>query len=587
MSSKREIVINCGISHVSASIFSFDGSMLVLEKVGLHTLNYDYTQDTLWIDAVISGIQELCEELKLKGNARFIFPGSFLLTKTIRVPRVEKDKQDKIVGFELSQKMPFPLAELIWDYQIIDDDGVEQEILAFAVKPEVAESFCEKLVLLGLAPIQITPAPILDYNALRASGIGLDESETLVVNMGAKSTNLLFINPTGFLIRSIAVGGNALSQNLADRLGVLFEKAEEVKKSYFSGQMALAPEDPNIQNIESCAQQFLARASQEITRSIVTYKRLKKGRAPERIFLAGRGALLRQLPEYISQSQQLSIDYLDPTKFLNMGPNISPEMQSLIPFMLSEPVGLASSLFMEDETQRFAPALNLLPSSKISSLGFKKKKPLLYAACIIFSLLPLPQLVKSTGELKKLKTFHAREIITTEEMELELSQKKKKHEKFLFTDRLADEVKNKNLPFVRKQETCWQINDLLNQLQGTLDHPEVKDTWFDNLTLVIESTKGARRVPKESMEEAKNKIKLELSGRYLVRASEEELSASDEEKRNTLIDLNSEKQEALTAYLNGVSVVEKIEKKVFSIEGKGDLFGKYFTHFEYEITTNL
>ena len=128
---------------------------------------------------------------------------------------------------------------------------------------------------------------------------------------------------------------------------------------------------------------------------------------------------------------------------------------------------------------------------------------------------------------------------------------------------------------------------MLNQLQGTLDHPEVKDTWFDNLTLVIESTKGARRVPKESMEEAKNKIKLELSGRYLVRASEEELSASDEEKRNTLIDLNSEKQEALTAYLNGVSVVEKIERKVFSIEGKGDLFGKYFTHFEYEITTNL
>ena len=128
---------------------------------------------------------------------------------------------------------------------------------------------------------------------------------------------------------------------------------------------------------------------------------------------------------------------------------------------------------------------------------------------------------------------------------------------------------------------------MLNQLQGTLDHPEVKDTWFDNLTLVIESTKGVRRVSKESIEEAKNKIKLELSGRYLVRASEEELSASDEEKRNTLIDLNSEKQEALTAYLNGVSVVEKIERKVFSIEGKGDLFGKYFTHFEYEITTNL
>ena len=332
MAKNREIIFNCGISHLSASVFSSGVDTLVLEKVGLHTLSYDYTQEKDWLEAVVSGIKLLSEDLKLKGQARFIFPSSFLLTKTIRVPRVEKDKQDKIVEFELSQKMPFPLADLIWDYQIIDDDGVEQEILAFAVKPEVAESFCEKLIELGLSPVQITPAPILDYNALRSSGIGLDESEILVVNMGAKSTNLLFINPTGFLIRSIAVGGNALTQNLADRLGILFEKAEEVKKSYFSGQMALSPEDPNLQNIESCAQQFLARASQEITRSIVTYKRLKKGKSPERIYLAGRGALLRNLPEYISQSQQLSIDYFDPTKTLQVGNGVSSEMKGVASF---------------------------------------------------------------------------------------------------------------------------------------------------------------------------------------------------------------------------------------------------------------
>ena len=133
----------------------------------------------------------------IKGDARFIFPGSLLLTKTIRVPHVEEEKQKKIVAFELMQKMPVPLTELIWDYQVIDDDGVEQEILAFAVKPKVAEDFCERVMEIGLTPVQITPAPVLDYNAMRASGIGLDSGETLVVSVGAKSTNLLFINPTG------------------------------------------------------------------------------------------------------------------------------------------------------------------------------------------------------------------------------------------------------------------------------------------------------------------------------------------------------------------------------------------------------
>lgn len=584
MANKREIIINCGISHVSASIFSNDVEAVRLEKVGLQTLNYDYTNDNLWLEAVVDELETLCSKLKIKGNARFIFPGSLLLTKTIRVPSVEKEKQDKIVEFELSQKMPFPLAELIWDYQVIDDDGVEQEILAFAVKPEVAESFCEKVLEIGLSPVQITPAPVLDYNALRASGIGLDESETLVVNVGAKSTNLLFINPTGFLIRNIAVGGNVLSQNLADRLGVLFEKAEEVKKSYFSGQMSLSAEDPNLQSIESCAQQFLARASQEITRSIVTYKRLKKGKSPERIFLAGRGALLRNLPDYISQSQQLNIDYFDPLTTLALSDSVSTEMRSLLPFMLSEPVGLASWIFLDDSEKKFALPLNLLPSSKISSLSFKKKTPVLCISAVLFGLLPLPGLLKSLNFSKEFELSLNREKKVTEGLRNELKDSLELEGKFKFIDGLASAVLQKNLPFLQKQLTCWQIHNLLNELQGTLDHEDVKDTWFDDLKLIPQLRKENSR---KILTEKNDAVQLKLSGRYLVRASEEDLTDEESTKRNTLIDLNSKKQEALTQYLSNLSQVEKIDRKVFSIEGKGDLFGRYFTHFEYEITTKF
>jgi len=584
MAAKHELIINCGISHVSASVFGYENNTLKLQKVGLHTLAHDYTQDSLWLDSVVSGIKNLCADLKLKGEVRFIFPGSFLLTKTIRVPKVEKDKQDKIVGFELSQKMPFPLAELIWDYQIIDDDGVEQEILAFAVKPEVAETFCERIVELGLTPIQITPAPILDYNALRASGIGLNDSETLVVNMGAKSTNLLFINPTGFLIRSISIGGNSLSQNLADRLGVLFGKAEELKKSYFAGHMNFSPDDPNLQNIESCAQQFLARASQEITRSIVTYKRLKKGKSPERIFLAGRGALLRNLPEYISHSQQLSIDYFDPTQIIQIAPEVSSEMQSLLPFMLSEPVGLASSIFMDVGDRKFAPPLNLLPSSKLSSLGFQKKKPYFCLACCLFALLPLPGLLRSQSDLNILNKNLSEQKIDSLQLSQELRSQKNLKSKFLFVDRLGNEIAQKNLPFLEKQKKCWQIHGLLNELQGSLDHQEVNDAWIDNFEIIIpERNENIRTGSKANGDN----FKIKLSGRYLVKASDDILSGPDAEKRNTLIDLNSKKQAALTTYINNISVVEKIDRKVFSIEGKGDLFGKYFTHFEYQVSTNL
>jgi hypothetical protein len=114
-----------------------------------------------------------------------------------------------------------------------------------------------------------------------------------------------------------------------------------------------------------------------------------------------------------------------------------------------------------------------------------------------------------------------------------------------------------------------------------LDHPEVSDAWFDELRFEeitskrngnngdIKGTSGAER------------FKIILSGRYLVRTTETFKESETNEKRNHLIELNSQKQEALTQYLEALPFIRKVDKKTFSIEGKGDLFKRYFTHFEY------
>ena len=584
MSDKREVIINCGISHISASVFTSDGIELKLKQVALQTLHYDYSNDQIWLDSLISGLELLCKNEKLKGEARFIFPGSLLLNKTIRVPHVDEEKQKKIVAFELSQKMPFPLAELIWDYQVIDDDGVEQEILAFAVKPEVAESFCEKVVEIGLNPIQITPAPILDYNALLSSGLGIDQEETLVVNIGAKSTNLLFINPTGFLIRSIAIGGNTLTQNISDSLGILFEKAEEIKKSYFSGEVAFSPDDPSVQVLENCSQQFLTRASQEITRSIVTYKRLKKGKSPNRMFLSGRGALLNNLPEYLSQSQSLNIDYFDPSKSLVIDDHISQEMRPLLPFMIGEPVALAAAVLKVGGNDALKRPLNLLPANKLTSLSFKKKMPLLILSSLLFCLLPIPNILKQSSTEKTLENELVELKNSTDSLQDEVDSKEALKVKFLFTEKLNKFLFERNLIFRQKSLSCWSLQDFLNQLQSSLNHTDVSDTWFDELKFSELNESSSNRSNRNLAIKENVKFRVILSGRYLVRTTENFSASNINEKRNHLIELNSKKQEALTQYLKGLPFIEKIDKKTFSIEGKGDLFERYFTHFQYVFT---
>jgi type IV pilus assembly protein PilM len=579
MSSKKEIIVNCGISHVSVSTFVSDGKKISLEQIALKTLHYDYSNDQNWLTALISGLDELCKKQKLKGNARFIFPGSLLLSKTLRVPHVEEEKQKKIVAFELSQKMPFPLSELIWDYQVIDDDGVEQEILAFAVKPEVAESFCEKVVEIGLTPLQITPAPILEYNALISTVNGLEEQETLVVNIGAKSTNLLFINPTGFLTRSITVGGNTLTQNISDNLGTLFERAEEVKKSYFSGEVVYSADDPSVQVLQNCSQQFLTRTTQEITRSIVTYKRLKKGKAPTKMYLSGRGALLSNLPEYLSESQRLSIDYLDPLQSVIISDNLDNEIRPLLPYISGEPIGLARAVFKTDDTNALKTPLNLLPESKLTNLNFKKKVPILLFSAALLSCLPLIGVIfKSSAEthLKKELLEINSENRKLKSKILDLESLKEKYDFAEFTNQL---LLNRNETFYHKSLSCWFIQDFLNQLQSSLDHPDVKDTWFDELYFEDKNTEKNSRNLKFNTKQ--NSTRIILVGRYLVRTTSVFSENQLDEKRNHLIELNSKKQEALTQYLETLPYIEKVDKKTFSIEGEGDLFKRNFTHFRY------
>lgn len=58
-------------------------------------------------------------------------------------------------------------------------------------------------------------------------------------------------------------------------------------------------------------------------------------------------------------------------------------------------------------------------------------------------------------------------------------------------------------------------------------------------------------------------------------------------RRNNLIDTNSLVQESLTQGITDIPQVASLTKTVFSTEGKGDLFNRYFTHFELELTLDL
>src|SRR5690606_7354287 len=161
MSSSKQLIINCGASSITAAIVSPHDGVLQIEKLVTEELQYDFSNDGDWLDAISEGLTTLTKIHKFSGKAVFIIPGHQVLTKTIRIPHVEPAKRAQIIAFEAQQNIPYPLHEVVWDSQVLDDDGVETEVLFIACKTNTIDDFCRRVARTGLSVTAISAATVL------------------------------------------------------------------------------------------------------------------------------------------------------------------------------------------------------------------------------------------------------------------------------------------------------------------------------------------------------------------------------------------------------------------------------------------
>jgi type IV pilus assembly protein PilM len=506
MSSTKSLIINCGASHVAAAIFGANQGQLVLENLVTRDLAYDLTVEEAWLKALADALRELGKSHSwVRGKATFILPGYQLFTKPIKVPHVEAGKQAQIIAFEAQNNMPFPLNEVVWGSQVIADDGVETEVILLAQKAEQANRFCGMMKSCGLEPVSLEPASILEYNAYRLVHTG-EQEDTLIVNIGARSTNLTFISPAGFFVRNINLGGNAFTQMVADGLGKPFGQAEEIKVAFYSGRTSFDQNDPAVAPLQQKAQDFMKKLTQEITRSIVTYRRASSRAAPQRSLLSGRGGLLHGLSEFLCESQKVSVDYLNPTTTLQFGPKADQAAVDQVYYQLSEVVGEAARLVLPNPV-----GVNLLPTHISEDLRFGKQKVFLVLAAACLALAPAAPIAYYTMQKK------------AETQQLAVVQ----HTSNQLKD-LENQINDQGSQAVQLRAEIGQFEGLVNSrsnwilffsdLQKIMVN--VKDVWLDELKIVREQPPAPPPGPGQqrgSVPPPPPTYKLEITGRMLLR----------------------------------------------------------------------
>src|SRR5260370_18219537 len=112
---------------------------LVLKQYGIKSLGAEGSQESSREAVILKALQEMLAEKGIKAkNANVCAPGFHVFSKFVKLPPVDAGKVTQIIQYEAQQNVPFPLEEVVWDYQILGSTaGGELEVLLVAIKADI------------------------------------------------------------------------------------------------------------------------------------------------------------------------------------------------------------------------------------------------------------------------------------------------------------------------------------------------------------------------------------------------------------------------------------------------------------------
>ena len=207
-------------------------------------------------------LQALVAKHQIRSEAVAIsVPGHAVFSKFISLPPVERKRIPEIVKYESRQQIPFPIEEVVWDYQPVRSDlvpGEDIEVALFAIRREIIQGYLATCQGAGLKPQVVQAAPLALCNFLRFDRSA--EGPLVVLDVANDSTELLIIDEERCWPRSLAVGSQDLTAALQKKFQISLEKAEELKAQAAKSKQAdrlFGVMKPVLQNLAGQVQRTL------------------------------------------------------------------------------------------------------------------------------------------------------------------------------------------------------------------------------------------------------------------------------------------------------------------------------------------
>jgi type IV pilus assembly protein PilM len=251
-------------------------------------------------------------------------------TTVLDFPEMTSGELQRALTYQAKQYIPLPISEVyidsikVGEYQ--DDKGFKhQQVLLISIPQEHIAKHKEIFKSVGLT----LRALELESISLTRMLIGTDPTPTIIVDIGSRSTNIIFTEKGQLRLTAQSdFGGASLTQALATGLSINPLRAEELKKE--KGIVGQGAE----YELSTVMLPFLDAIISEVRKAQFNYQaQFIGGVAMERVILSGGGANLKGIEKYVQTS--LGLPVVKAAPFLKFGypPAIDPLIPELNPTM--------------------------------------------------------------------------------------------------------------------------------------------------------------------------------------------------------------------------------------------------------------
>jgi type IV pilus assembly protein PilM len=264
------------------------------------------------VELVREALQTFLKRNSVRGDKVAIsVSGQSGLARFIKLPPVESKKIPDIVKYEARQQIPFPLDDVIWDYQQMAGGSIEEgfaletEVGLFAMKRDQVYRALKPLDDAGIEidVIQLMPLAIYNFTAfdqmpdlppVEEYDPENPPASVVVLSLGTETTDMVVTNGFRVWQRSLPLGGSHFTKALTKELRLTFAKAEHLKRN------ATQAEDPKavFQAMRPVFNELLT----EVQRSIAYFTGIDRTAKIGRVVALGNAMKLPGLQKYLSQN---------------------------------------------------------------------------------------------------------------------------------------------------------------------------------------------------------------------------------------------------------------------------------------------